>query len=49
MKEKIEIRISKHDKKNFLFADILEEVKHDCRYIIPLWKWKLIKFILGIF
>lgn len=49
MCEKIELRTTKLNKKNWTAVDMLEETKYDCRYIIPIWKWKIIHFLLKYF
>lgn len=45
---KIELRTEKYGKKSWPFADQLEEARYDFRFIIPIWKWKIIKFIIKI-
>lgn len=43
----IEVRSRKLYKKSWPFGDVLEEVSYDNRWVIPLWKLKIIKFFLG--
>jgi len=43
----IEIRSWKIDKKSWPFGDALEEIAYDARWVVPLWKWRIVRFLLG--